>query len=331
MRVLIVGAGAVGLVYGLALKRAGADVHFFVKPKHADQARAGFVMFALNGAHRTDPIRFEGFGVVTDVEEVAASRWDQVWLAVSATAIQGPWLEEIVSATGDASVICLQPGENGSTRVGPLAGDRLVLGLIAFISYQAPLPGETRFPTAGIAFWFPPTPSPFSGPEARVRPIVDALKRGGCPAAIAEDTDRQAVFGSALLQTHVAALDAVGWSWAAARDGDYLDLAARAWREAAALGAHRTSTRAPWWTGLIRPWLARAVMWLAPRLIPIDVETYFGYHFTKVGDQTRMNMDLWIAGCRAAGLPATALDELRRRMKPEAEFDPRATLRARQV
>lgn len=324
MRVLIVGAGAVGQVYGLELQRAGVDVSFFVKPAHSEAARAGFTMFPLNGARET--IRFERFGVVTSVEELRGRVWDQVWLAVSGTAIRGAWLEEIVGATGDATVVCLQPGPEAKARVGPIAGDRLVIGIIAFIAYQAPLPGETRFARPGIAFWFPPGPSPFAGPAARVRPIVAALRRGGCAATARPSLDAPATFGAALLQVHVATLDAVGWSWPAARAGDALALAARAWREAAAVGAHALGVRAPRWAGLVRPWVSRLAMFLAPRLIPMDVPTYFGYHFTKVGDQTRAMLDHLIATGRDARLPVEALTELRGRLKPRAEFDPMRTI-----
>ena len=38
MRALIVGAGAVGQVYGLHLQRGGAEVGFFVKERQAAQA-----------------------------------------------------------------------------------------------------------------------------------------------------------------------------------------------------------------------------------------------------------------------------------------------------
>lgn len=325
IRALIVGAGAVGQVYGLALRRAGVDVSFFVKPKHAAEARAGFVLHPLNGP--AGPVRLDGAGVVTTAEEVRATRWDQVWLAVSSTAIEGPWLEEILAATGDATVVCLQPGPEGRARVAPLAGGRLVTGIIGFIAYQAPLPGETRFREPGIAFWYPPGPSPFAGPADRVRPVVDALRKGGCPAAVTPSTDAAATFGSALLQVHVAALDSVDWSWDRVRDGDHLALAARAWKEAATVGAALLGVSRPWWAGLVGPWGARFTLWLAPKLVPIDLATYLGYHFTKVGDQTRANLDVWIGEGRKRGLPVHALETLRARMRPVAAFDPALTVR----
>lgn len=326
MKVLIVGAGAVGQVYGQALQRAGVDVSFYVKPKHVDEAKKGFRMYPLNG--KAEPFRFEGFGVVTTAEEVASQSWDQLWLAVSATAIMADWLPALITATKTATVVCLQPGPESKARIAPLAGDRIVYGIIAMIAYQAPLPGETRFTEPGIAYWYPPGGSPFAGPDAKVKPIVEALSKGGCPASQKSEIDRDASFGGALLQVHVAALDSAGWSWSAVKNDDTLPLAKRAWREAAAIAAHHLGTSPPWWTNLVGPMAARFAMFAAPRLIPMDVQTYFGYHFTKVGDQTRANLDHWIATGRAASLPVEALSELRGRMRAEASFDPKLTLPA---
>lgn len=324
MRALIVGAGAVGQVYGQALQRGGVDVSFYVKPKHAEEARAGFTMYPLNGGPTS--IRFEGFGVFTTPEEVAAQPWDQLWLATSATAIQGDWVEALVAATGDATVVCLQPGPESIARLGPVVGDRMVMGIIPMISYQAPLPREARFTTPGVAFWYFPSATPLAGPEARVAPIVDALVRGGCPARRSPPLDGASVFGAALLQVHVAALDSVGWSWTRVKAGDTLALAAKAWREGAAVGAHVTGGKVPWWAGLIGPLVSKIAMAGARWYIPLDVPTYFAYHFTKVGDQTRANLDFWIRSGREAGLPVAALTALRGRMAPEATFDPAADL-----
>jgi hypothetical protein len=325
MRVLVVGAGAVGLVYGLALQRAGAELSFFVKEKYAEEARGGFTMYALN-EKPPKRIRLEGAGVITTVDEVRAQKWDQVWLAVSGPALNGPWLPELLGATGDATVVSLQPGLDHKKMVRDLVGDRLVVGLIAFISYQAPLPGEQRFTEEGVAFWLPPRGSPFAGAEARVRPVVDALVKGGCPAEAVPSLDAQATYGAALLQVHVAALDAVGWSWADVRKGDHLALAGAAFREAAAVGAHLLGSKKPAWAMLVRPWLSRLLMFAAPKILPMDLPTYFAYHFTKVGDQTRANLDTWIAAGKAAGLPVTNLEALRGRMAPQATFDPSRTV-----
>jgi len=324
MRILIVGAGAVGQVYGRALAAGGAEVSFLVKERHAEEARRGFTLWSLSRWRAPARQRFEGFGVMTGAEEARSSRWDQVWLAVSATAVAGGWLDELVDSTGDATVVCLQPGPGALARVREAAGDRVVQGLITFIAYQAPLPREARILEPGIAYWIPPGPAPFSGPEERVRPLIDALRRGGMSARRLADVGRMSLHGTAFFQAFVAAIDAGGWSFRGARRGDALALAIRAFRETSAVAAATLGVPVPAWAGLLSPGLAKLTLWLAPRLVPIDIPTYFAYHFTKVGDQTRAHLDHWIAEGRRVGLGMAATEELRGRLGPAARFDPAA-------
>lgn len=285
MDVLIVGAGAVGQTYGRHLQAGGADVTFFVKPKHAPGAREGFTLYPLNG--RRDPVRFEGVGVVTTVAEVAAGRWDQVWLAVSSPALRGAWLGDVISAAGDAVVVLLTPGMDDRRLIGAhVPDDRVVSGLISLIAYQAPLPGEQRFDEPGIAFWFPPMgPSPFSGPRAAE--VVAALRAGGQPAKTVADVTASAPFASAALMPILLALEAADWQFDRLARGDHLARACAAVAESMAIVSRALGRKAPTFRHAVRPAVLRLVMALARRVLPLDIEVYLAYHFVKVGDQTR--------------------------------------------
>lgn len=311
-RILLVGAGAVGQAYGRHLQLGGADVTFFTKPKYADEARAGFTLYALNtrAGKRREPVRMEGFGVVTSADEVGATRWDQVWLCVSATALRGPWLDELVGEIGEATLVALTPGlEDRAFVAARYPEARIVSGLINMISYQAPLEGEV-VPEPGVAYWFP-SKSPFSGDErARVDAVVDALNRGGGKAKRVADASRAANFGSATLMPVLVALEAADWRFAAVRKAPELKLAVRASREAQAIVAAYRDENAPWHRVLVRPATLRLLTRLAPRVIPLDVETYLGYHFTKVGDQTRFMLERYVELGTQRGLETKALREL---------------------
>jgi 2-dehydropantoate 2-reductase len=313
MRALVVGAGAVGQVFGYHLHLGGADVSFLVKPKYAGECRAGFTLYPLNDRRRRlEPRRFTGAGVVTTDEEVAASRWDQVFLTVSSTALRGPWLPGLARAAGDATVVSLQPGIEDRTHVLQyVPEDRLVSGLISLIAYAAPLPGETRFPEPGMAYWFPPlSPSPFSGPRARVDAVVAALRAGGQPAKRHPDVPGLAGFPSAIMMPYLVALEAGGWTFD--RLGQHAPTAARAAREAVDIVAARPEAgRRPPLIGLaVRPFVVRAGLWLGRKVIPLDLETYLREHFIKVGDQTRLMMSQYIDHARSRGLPSAALESL---------------------
>ena len=60
-----------------------------------------------------------------------------------------------------------------------------------------------------------------------------------------------------------------------------------------------TSAPVLWLVGALMPWLA-----------PFDLETYFRYHFTKVGDQTRLMLATYRERAAARGSDHDALDRL---------------------
>lgn len=311
MEVLVIGAGAVGQVYARHLQAAGASVAFYVKEKYAAETRAGLSVYPLNEKPRWEPKRFDGFDVLTTTEEVASRAWDQVWLCISSTALRGDWLEPMLAAIGDAVLVTLQPGPHERAYLlERFPVDRLVSGAIGFISFQSPLPGETREPP-GVAYWFPPlSPSPFSGPEEHLGPLLAALKKGGCPAKASPDASRWAANPTAIMMPHLAALEADGWSLRALGRSGKLPLAAAASREAMTIIANHYESRPPFSRRFVRGWTMRFVLWLAPKLMPFDFEVYLRYHFTKVGDQTRYLMRSYSDMGRAAGLEVSSLRKL---------------------
>jgi hypothetical protein len=320
VRVLIVGAGAVGQVYGRHLQAGGAAVSFFVREKYRAAAESGFTVYPLNRRDRSKPERFEGFGVTTTLDEVRATAWDQVWLAVSSPALRQPWLAELVDAAPGAVFVGLTPGVDDRDLLLTLVpADRLVQGLISLISYQAPLPGEARFSTPGMAWWFPPFgPSPFAGPDQHVTAIVSALRKGGQPAKRTTGLAEQASLASATLMPILLALESVDWSWSALRSSDALALATAGSREAITVTAARLGRPPPPTVHVMRPSFLRLLMAAAPIVVPLDLETYLAWHFTKVGAQTRMYARRYLELAADQGRATPALEALISRIAPEA-------------
>jgi 2-dehydropantoate 2-reductase len=310
---LVFGAGAVGQVFGRHLALGGAEVTFFVREKYRDSVAHGFDMYALNGPRSTDPARFDRFRIVSAFDELRAQTFDQVYLTVASPSVREPWVKDLVSATKDATIVALQPG--GDDREAIVAAgvteDRLISGLISFISYAAPLRGETRFTRPGTAYWFPPVaPSRFSGPPDRLRRVIEALDRGGLPAKRHRDIPHLVSFPTAILMAYLVALEAAGWSLATFSKGALSARGAEAARESIAIVA-TTSGRPPIGARLIthRP-LLRAALWFGARLVPFPLEAYLEKHFTKVGAQTQLLVASTIARGRAEGLPVRALEAL---------------------
>lgn len=301
MRVLMVGAGAVGQVYGLHLQRGGAEVAFFVKPAYAEACERGMTLYRRQIGRPTVTERLDGCRIVTDLEAVRSESWDQVWLCVSTPALQGAWLAELLGAIGTATLVVLQPGLGVRQTIlaawRSAMGDgvdeatltaRIVTGLITAVAYQAPLPGEPAM-APGVAFWLPPlSPLPLGGDKGRIDPIVAIMRAGGCPTTYADDIPRRALVGSAMLMPQIAALEVVGWSMTGLRRSEWLDVACRASRQMVAVGFTHEGLTPPAIDRIARPWLLGTILWLAPKVVPLPFETYLQYHFTKVGDQTRL-------------------------------------------
>jgi 2-dehydropantoate 2-reductase len=315
MKALIVGAGAVGQVYGRHLALGGADVAFYVKPKYADECRRGFTMYKLRS---TAPVRLDGCDIVTTPDEAAKQTWDQIYLAVSSPALRaGDWLGELGRATGDATVVKLQPGLHDRSFVSDrIASERIVDGQINFLSYHAPLPNETRFAEPGMAYWFFPGGSPFSGPPARVDRVIAALRAGKFPAKRARDVSRAGAYPSAILCTFVLALEASGWSFRTMRSSGNARLGRRAGREAIGVVARELGASPPLPARMLARMFGFVMTRLAPAIIPCDFETYLRVHFTKVGDQMRLGMANYVEVGRNSGLDIAALDELTRQLPP---------------
>lgn len=311
MRVLIVGAGSVGQVYGWHLQQGGVSVHVYVRPKYADEARAGFALYPPGT--RT-PTRFRPDGVHTSSADVAAAHrdqpWDQVWLCISSTGLRGEWLGDIVTATAGATVVSLLPGLRDRDLLTPLVPpERLAIGLITFSSWHAPL-GAEPLPEPGMAWWHPPlTPSLFEGPAPAVTAIVAALKKGGCPAARGEAT-AMAARGSSFLLSVVAAMECAGWTFAGLRQDKWARLAVGAGQEALTIStAHLGIPPGPLKV-FVTPTAIRVATRVVPLVAPMDFEAFLRAHFSKVGDQTQLALDLWIAEGTTRSLPVTALTTL---------------------
>jgi 2-dehydropantoate 2-reductase len=314
VNILVVGAGAVGQVYGYHLQRGGARVSFLVRAGSPLPGEAGYTLYPIKHRYERVPVAFHPERVFDSLADVARERWDQVWLCVPATAIEDGWLRSIAAAVGSALIVALPPGVDSENKIRQaFPGNDVVSGLIGMISYQAPLPGED-VPRPGIAYLLPPLgPSTFSGRGAGS--VADLLLRGDCPVAVKPGPNLDSAFGSCLLMPSVAALELAGWSIRNLRRSELLPLGASASRQAMDIVSARLDTPPPAFQALLRGPLLSLVWGLFPHLVPIDLEAYLHHHFTKVGGQTRLLLAGYIRDGEALALDTSALQELASRLR----------------
>lgn len=151
-QVLLVGAGAVGQIYSYYLAKAGADVTFFAKPQHADAARGGFWLYRIPGFRLSGkgelraPIRVEACQVLTRLDEVAAKRWDLIFLCVSSPALRSGWFPEFARAVGsEATFVLFQLGlDDREYAAAHVAPERLVSGCFTKVGDQIAAALETN-------------------------------------------------------------------------------------------------------------------------------------------------------------------------------------------
>ncbi len=312
-RVLIVGAGAVGQIYGHHLAQGGAAVTFYVRERYRDETSRGFTILPL--ARRGHAERFEGFDVVCSPAELAGRSFDQVYLAIPSTGLAAPWLRQLIAAIGlSALVVNLAPsaGDREKILATGMSPARLVDGFISIVSYASPLPGSESNASsapAGTAVWYPPgAPSLFSG--ARAPDVIAALRAGHLPARRHRDVAAHNAFLSSAFMPYLLALEAAGWSLAELRRTRFAlatDAARQAMRiTAASFGTPPLGLR----LNLAMTSPIRLALALAPRFAPFPLEAYLRYHFTKVGAQTRHIVADTIARGRVAERPTSALEEL---------------------
>lgn len=314
MKVLIVGAGAVGQVYGRHLAMGGAEVWYLVKPGHAEAAARGFVLYDLRRSRQPRPVSFHPVGVLTSTAEVAAHSWNQVWLCISSPALRGPWLDPFLSAIGHATLVNLTPGLDDLEYLKPrFSAARTVQGLITLIAWQTPLRTETR-PEPGIAYWFPPlSASLFDGPVetgATMAEIRTTLRRGGCPARRQRDAAYLGALASAAMLPIIRGIELEGWSLSRFARSGRAAMAAQGARESMTVVARVAGRKSPWPRHLVTPALLKTLLPLARHVVPFDLEVYLQHHFTKVRDQTQAMLGEYVTHGRALGSPVKAIEDL---------------------
>jgi hypothetical protein len=304
-RILIIGSGAVGAVYGHHLARAGCQVNFLVRSLSSSNSSMPRTLHQYRWLGRPTPTS-QHLRVLTR----AHRHWDQVWLTLPSDALDSPWLAEQLSVfRADTPMISWTPDFRDHSKLTALYAGPVQRGLIGLISFHTPLPG-TNSPSDGFGYLLPPRAAMLD--DSRPGQQAAALLRaGGMPAVSVRDLDWFIARATALNITAIAGLELAHWSLAKVRQGPWLDIACAAAREAILISAAYLKREAGFAARLPQPLLMNLISRLAPKVMPFPLETYLEYHFSKVGDQTRLMLDHWIDEGVQRGLATDALKQLR--------------------
>jgi Ketopantoate reductase PanE/ApbA len=307
LKILIVGAGALGQVFGFHLYVAGASVSYLVKPARVPAVRTGFRLYRHVRRGQTDTLDFVVHDVLSDPVQAGESTWNAVWLCVPSTALHEPSVAQLRGRVGAATIVTIGQGVRDRATLEKIWPKEQIVEITPNVfAYHAPLGNET-LPAPGVAFWIPPGEFAIAGAADRVNPLMAAMVQGGLKTkyiGIQGKGDMMA----ALTMPYMAALEAADWSMPRLRN--QLGLAAGAAREAAHAVAAARRIPPP---GRIATssWTARLALAMFPRMAPFDLERYMQVHFKKVSVQTHQMLEAWIAEARAHSLPSSKLERLR--------------------
>lgn len=322
MKILIVGAGSVGKVYGYHLSQAGVEISFFVKEKYAEAARAGFTLYPRSKKQTPTPITWTNFKVLTTREEVKRDYFDYVIFAMSSPALRTGWLEDFLQAIPQSVIVSLQPGMfDQDYLMKRLSPSRIISGTISILSYEAPIDGE-KDEKPGTAFWIPfGSYSMLSGVVAQVDLLIEFLVKGGIPAKRVKNAHQENIVASVTLTLMVEALKQNDWSFEKLLKSPALKAMSEAIPEAAAVQAKQAGAPVPKYTKIFHPLLFKALFASTKFLVPFDLEKYMKVHFTKVGDQMSEHLDQLIEFGHASNLPVKKIEALEEGIRGEVNTE----------
>ena len=99
-RVLIVGAGSMGLILGYNLSLAKADVTFLVRPNHVERLSRTQVLYCYDDNSLK---QFDDYRVITDHADIARSKFDYIVITIDGASMQNEAGIELTKRIGEGA------------------------------------------------------------------------------------------------------------------------------------------------------------------------------------------------------------------------------------
>jgi len=177
MRILVVGAGAVGGYFGGRLAQAGRDVTFLVRTKRAEEMKAkGLQIISPYGDFTLHP--------KTATARQIAGPYDVILLSVKSYSLVGA-MDDFAASVGPETMIV--PLLNGMRHMDQLAerfGEHAVLGGVCMVATEVDADGRIRQLTDFQSLVYGEVDAEIT---SRVRKLDEAMRDAGFDAAISEN------------------------------------------------------------------------------------------------------------------------------------------------
>jgi hypothetical protein len=326
-QILIVGAGAMGLIVGYHLQLGGAAVTYLVRPERASELSRPQILYSYDDATLKMLSKYK---IISDTSKIYFSSFDFVIVTLDGFTVRKPEPAALLKAIGEAIRASSTDVIIGGVGVGlhdyylettGLAAHRVLNGALGLFchpvaTFQLPVHAPTDpalLSKADMAYRHINTTSFFLGdssPEAALRfaAIYDASGKSSCQIM------RQQEFGmlTKFMFPVFAASELLGWPRAKDLDSDkkLWALTIQAVQEIYGLDEHgeagKAAQAATTADGLIDIWSS-----LEQALLPLDFAAFNKYHHgIKVRAQDIELLESCMQVGEREGKPMTALKEL---------------------
>lgn len=303
MRILIVGAGALGSVFGNILAQGGAEIFYLVRSEKS-RPKAAVRIAELRRWRSPRIASFRPAGSFTTVDAISGN-WDAVWLCTHSTVLHDSWLSDLKAKVGKASVVAIGMGVGDRAALEKVWPAQSIVEVFPSILAMPPGVAEQAVGKADFAYWVVPGPIAVSGPQTRGDAVARSLTAGGLSAKYKAD-GTGAILTSAVNVPTAAAAELAGWKL---DGGRYKALGLAAAREATQISAAQL--------GQLRPRLPTAISLALGNILfsaaaPFDTMRFTQANYEKVAQQTLAMLDEWIEAGDLRSIPTESLKRLRR-------------------
>ncbi|WP_437721932.1 ketopantoate reductase family protein [Sorangium sp. So ce861] len=250
MRISIVGAGALGQVYGVRLAAQGDDVTFVVRPERVDDARP-FVIEQVNSADRRDTLERPRLAadIPADAEVVLVTvRFDQLAPGpggAAPRAAEGRTVADLIVRGPSVPVVVLTPLLPPQRARLEEAALRRITPAMPSVSGYLDERGVVRYWIVGFASTLIDDEGGAPAEQPRLEELARRLTSADLPARLDPDVGAQNAATTTAFFPLIAAIDAGGGTSALLDNEGVLGTALEATRECMAL-ADRVGAVAPW-------------------------------------------------------------------------------------
>jgi len=202
MKVLVMGAGAIGSVFGGTLANAGNNVTFIGRESHMQAIRSkGLKISGIFGDYLVPNIK-----TYTSASEVKERDFDFVFLSVKSFDTEEAARQVLPLLSEKTPVISLQNGLGNIEKIAEVVGEHRTVGGRVIFGVEAVEAGHVKVTVFGDKVLLGSKPGKV--PMARIAKIAEAITKAGIPTEMTDEIERH-LWGKILYNSCLNALSAI--------------------------------------------------------------------------------------------------------------------------